>query len=838
MPFWLILVLVNIGVGIATAILQKPPKDASASGLGDFQAPTAEEGRVIPVVFGTVKIKGPNVVWYGDLGVVPIKKKTGGFFGLFSKDYVSAYKYYLGMQMALCHGPIDSILGITVGDKGGYASDWGSLVTITTNADGSKRWSFLATDLFGGDEREGGISGLVDIFLGSTTQNASGYLASKFGGTAPAYRGICYAVLNQLYLGTSNYIKNWAWIVQRCPNGLGLTSNRHLITGADGRFDANPACVMYEVLTNTTWGLGIPAARMDTATLQAVGNTLYTEGTGVSIVLDGEISADQFLSELCRHVDMVIYTEPTTGLWTAKLIRADYSVGALTEYTIDDILEVPEHARGSWSETVNEVKVEFVDRSNDFQIRLAQAQETANYATQSQKASSTQAFHGLSSAAVANRVAMRVLKGASYPLMKVRLKLKRKAWSLRPGQVFKLTYSPLGITGMVVRVTNIQDGRLDDGAMTVDVAEDIFSVANTAYAPPSGTGWTDPSNAAAQAVTAQTMIELPYHYAGDSLFALAMATRADGVSLDAELWSNEGPAFPGFYKSNTMPVFTPSGTLSASYGAYTAAKDLTGFTLAVGSRDVATMPSTDSGGVLRGELMALIGGTEIVSCQTVTDNGNGTYTISGVLRGVLDTVPVDHASGERVWFFSVGSATLRPDAYGADLTVNAKVLPHTPKNTLAIGSATQMSITTASRSRKPYPPGNVSINSTAYPGMLTTTVGDAVLTWAHRHRVTQTAAAAMLPQDSASVSGGQEGTYTVEVYVGGVLTQTFSALTGTSQTYTSAQRVADDSDGSKTVVFRIKPINGSYTGTTRDTQAFTMTGFGSAFGIGFGGANL
>lgn len=47
------------------------------AGLNEFQAPTAEVGREIPVLFGTRDLNGPNVVWYGDLRVVPIKKKGG-----------------------------------------------------------------------------------------------------------------------------------------------------------------------------------------------------------------------------------------------------------------------------------------------------------------------------------------------------------------------------------------------------------------------------------------------------------------------------------------------------------------------------------------------------------------------------------------------------------------------------------------------------------------------------------------------------------------------------------------------------------------------------------------
>lgn len=45
--------------------------------LSDVDAPTAEEGRPIPVVFGTVLLRGANVVWYGDLEAEPIRKKGG-----------------------------------------------------------------------------------------------------------------------------------------------------------------------------------------------------------------------------------------------------------------------------------------------------------------------------------------------------------------------------------------------------------------------------------------------------------------------------------------------------------------------------------------------------------------------------------------------------------------------------------------------------------------------------------------------------------------------------------------------------------------------------------------
>lgn len=70
----LILVIVSAIISYALAPKPKPPKPAS---ITDFDAPTAEEGREIPVAFGQPWVKGPNVVWYGALRSEPIKKKGG-----------------------------------------------------------------------------------------------------------------------------------------------------------------------------------------------------------------------------------------------------------------------------------------------------------------------------------------------------------------------------------------------------------------------------------------------------------------------------------------------------------------------------------------------------------------------------------------------------------------------------------------------------------------------------------------------------------------------------------------------------------------------------------------
>lgn len=115
MGFWVAAALF-VASTVVSALLAPRPKDASASSLGDFQVPTAEEGRPVPLLLGTCKISGPNVTWWGHLGTSPIRRKSG----MFSKTTVG-YRYRLGMMLALT-GPVDAITDILVGGKSLAAS--------------------------------------------------------------------------------------------------------------------------------------------------------------------------------------------------------------------------------------------------------------------------------------------------------------------------------------------------------------------------------------------------------------------------------------------------------------------------------------------------------------------------------------------------------------------------------------------------------------------------------------------------------------------------------------------------------------------------------------------
>lgn len=121
-----------------------------------------------------------------------------------SKKQTVGYKYYLGMHLILCHGPVDFLKRITVDGRNAWSGS-SSGGQISVQAEG----------LFGGEEREGGVSGTVDVEMGRPDQGVNSYLLSKLGPDVPSFRKVLGVVLRQCYLGMNPYLKPWSFRAQR-----------------------------------------------------------------------------------------------------------------------------------------------------------------------------------------------------------------------------------------------------------------------------------------------------------------------------------------------------------------------------------------------------------------------------------------------------------------------------------------------------------------------------------------------------------------------------------------------------------------------------------------------
>jgi hypothetical protein len=247
----------------------------------------------------------------------------GGGKGGGSKSVTVGYKYYMGMHMVICHGPVDSLNQIYAGER-----------QIRGLVSSSSRILISAENVFGGEEKEGGIKGYVDVMFGEPTQTANSYLQSKVSSQMPAFRGVLSIVCNQIYFAAMNpYPKPWWFEVTRIPQSDWEPSYAEPRTGS-----ANGAHIIRELITNTTWGMGYPISQIDNTSFVDAAETLYNENFGVSFILAAQGQIEDLLQQVLRHINGVLVSDRFTGLFKLKLIRDDYTVGNLPTFDDSNII--------------------------------------------------------------------------------------------------------------------------------------------------------------------------------------------------------------------------------------------------------------------------------------------------------------------------------------------------------------------------------------------------------------------------------------------------------------------------------------------------------------------
>lgn len=844
------LLVMFVASAIVAILLRPKIKDKSSP--GDFRPPEPREGEPIPVVFGTALVS-PSVTWFGDVHAKKVKKTVSSVFGLVKDTVPLGYDYYAGMQLVLCHGPIDALLDIYIGEhrvvrRAKYVGE-GTAPTAPEGgwpepahpslpqyyAANPTRLSLNLPKLFGGPEEGGGIVGQMDIHWGSNVQGPNDYLAVFWGvDILPHYRNLAYVVLRRMNMGKSPSPQVWKCIVKRIPNVLEQEEHSEIGDGT-----ANVAEIIYELLTNEIWGLGKPASDIDMESFRECGETLSTEGLGYSGVLTDKSEAWEIIKNLLNHVNGVVYQDPTTGLIAMKLIRNDYQISELVELDETNCV-IEEYKRGSWAETVNETAIQFTDVARRFSSAVAQAQNLAAIqAMDGEIISNTISLPGLTTHALALDAAERSNRVTSIPLIRFRVRTNRIAYAFHQGKPFKLTYPEYSLDEVVCRVASVNYGSLVEGTIEIDAVQDPWDLSGNAYASPDDlsdlepcgplpllvTGY-DPADdpSADYGIGITKVFEVPYFHVGDKGRVWVHQSRMKASDVYWQAWVS----YMGLERTeDTQRLgFHATGYLEEELDDTGVA--MTNITLQVftaGEMDLLT--GTNPSGRWAGDRLLMID-DEIMAWETITDLGDGLYEIGNVMRAQLDTVPEYHYQTARVFFYhNEGNGDL---AVPYDVSSPNNLSPFTrvdvwpvvvglDETSQNVDNVTSSGVMTGDRGGAPYPPGNVQINGYAYDAWPSTTTGDVTLSWSQRSRTEQTT---MVAQDDPT-NYTLEGTIKVEVLIDGVWAREWTGITTTSQVYTYAQRVSDDDDPDKQVQFVITPIgSGSEVGNARTTPPFIM----------------
>ncbi|MFN3953332.1 MAG: phage tail protein [Pararhodobacter sp.] len=490
--------------------------------------------------------------------------------------------------------------------------------------------------------------------------------------------------------------------------------------------DMNPAHIIFECLTNRDWGLGYSPVEIG-ASFTSAADTLYTEGFGLSLIWQQDSSIEEFIASVLDHIDATLFIDRRTGLWEIRLIRADYAAASLPLFDETNVVDWGRLGRRAPSDLVNSVTVRFTDANTD-EAGAVSVTDTARVQAMGEVIATTLDYPGIRYQGLAVRVAERDLRALSVPLLSGEIVVNREGADLGPGDVIRLRSERLGLSDVVMRISEIGQGDGRDNGIRLKLAEDVFALGATAIAGgrmPPGAGIAAPP----RVLTRRMVEEAPYwllvrelgHSEADRILGedpdagalVATGERPSADALAAELWIDPGtgPAQEG------VVGFAPTALL---------ADDLTDDPEA---RVISVTGWRDIGAVGIGTL-ASVGG-ELLRIDGITQ------TAITVGRGCLDTVPRAHTAGTPVIFFDE-AARITEDAWAAGETLKVRLLPETGRGTLAFALAPEDGVTLDRRANRPLPPGAVRANGSYAPDVDALVAGDLVLTWTHRDRLTQT----------------------------------------------------------------------------------------------------
>lgn len=524
MPLGLIpLIAVSIGVSIATHYINKllapkvrPPKP------GELEVPVVEEGRPVPVIYGTVQL-APHIV-----GVWDRQARPSG----------NSFIYTAHMHGVLCHGPVDAVRDIQFdhismkllkpGAGDSIASGLGTIAspalpwlrpTIDPDEEKLRRVKgFLSAltaysrsrapnrdySVYSGSGAEGGVAGPVDFYWGAfddptrtpdpvvnvTPPTLNTYLTPV---AAPAYPGLCHVVFGlpgavpnyptygqpQHFQWTKDtpYLKPVSFVLTRLPAHLELDCE-----GAFAPSDANPIQVVYEILTDRYYGLRLDPSLIDYASFAYAASIAEDEMLGVSFALTERTEAIGVIQDVLRHANATLYTDPTTGLLCVWMIREVASPEVLPLFDEGNVRQI-EVARSSWRDTLNDVRVTFrqyVERAptaNEdgfigFISAVVGSQNPAHALHVQETRSHTVDFSMFSRAVLAQRKADELVSELSAPRWSGSGAFDRTAFALFPGSAIRLSFPSYGISSLLARVTRVDYGDLEDGVIRIDWQED------------------------------------------------------------------------------------------------------------------------------------------------------------------------------------------------------------------------------------------------------------------------------------------------------------------------------------------------------------------------------
>lgn len=707
------------------------------------------------------------------------------------------YKYFMSLLMGISRGSLSEIVQINAGEKMAWRGPL-CMVDDTT-------FMIRAKDLFGGDQKEGGIEGPCKVLWGKPDQTLPGPVGTLVGtlpgvketispgAPMPALRGVTCLWYDGEICSINPYPKEWKMRVRRHIHGWYADAawypSKAIIylqgptnDGSSGLIKAmNGAHIIYECVTNPEWGRGITADLLDENSFIYAANQLCEEAFGLCFFWTRQEDVDVFIQTVLDHIGGELYTDRSSGLLTLRLIRDDYDIADLPTFEPGKgLLEILADDSGSQDIAYNEVVIKYHDPNSDTDGEQ-RAHNVGARIAQGSTNSLTKEMPGLPTAGLASRVALRELIVQSAGLKKYKVRLDRSGWRIAPGMPFAIKCPERGIDFIVLRAGEITDSSAQQGGdIQISALEDVFSMPATGMTVPETPTWTPP-NPTPLVPNDSLAFELTYY---------DMVKHLDQLSIPNVNPEDAYMAFVSSQPSPTQLLYDLKLKVGTDWGqsvgtfSFTAngqlvnAVSATGNSLMVESRE--NWPDD------------IIGDSLIIGEERMrVDSYNPETGEIIVARGTVDTRPMSHPAGATIWFPDDDLASDRV-SYVPGEVVTAAAATRTNSAVLEDELLDPRSVTILGRQGAPYPPADIKVNGNSIYG-LSGEFEEPVITWATRNRVMQEDELIGWFEGSVPPEAGTTWEVIIKA-LDGTEISTYNVPEGTTEfTYDAAAQAADGS---------------------------------------------
>lgn len=686
-------------------------------------------------------------------------------------SYTMSMHYGIGISA-------DALTGIYAQQKTVWEGNVTANSTININNPG----------LFGGPKAQGGMVGQVYALFGLLDQVAPLALARRLGltpDTCPAFRGLLTALFCsdtgggfQFQYNSPN-IPPVAFKVMRSPKATGLNPDYALIparghaadrlvsagwnenvtdsttgapivtTGTGPTYgptipDANPAHLIYELLINPDWGLGLDPSGIETATFEAAAQRLSSEQLGLSFQWTSQDTIDALTTQILGTINGALYVRPSTGKFELTLFRPDYGVegeGGVVDLSFLRALNqhnttVTSFSRKMPGELANEVVVDWTNPLTE-QTESITIQDPGSIANQGGIISQRSTYPGVRNELLAVELGRRDLQAIGAPLGVIESTVDRTQWDLVPGQVVTLTYPEYGLDHLVCRIIKIDYGKPGDAAMKVNLLEEIFGATGAAYVVVPPTQWEDPKKDPAP-VTLVLPLTLPY---------FMLLNLPDGGAARARDFAEATVGFLAAPPVSSASGFELEGETTDILGNVVDTDLGTRQFVSHGTTTTALPRAAATSGFVVGALVGFAAvpvGSFVVFGDTdrnmeicMITAYDGLLDAATLARGLLDTIPKDWPIGTGFYLLNTAVRIEDPEGRAAGDEFEYRLLTIAGNGRLSLALAPIVSFTPSERPFLPNRPANVLVAGSAFAPVNWPTDDDIPVSWANRNRTTE-----------------------------------------------------------------------------------------------------